>query len=174
MAKQFIRTKRPRQVALMFKKIVVFFLLQVRSLSPETAKLSVQLFEQTKQVLKNISAILAEAGTDFDHVVKTTCFLSDMDDFVPFNECTRQPLRLIFQRALLLKLLVCQKTSKWKLKSSLITTRCSIIFDHERIRYSLSELFSFYFAFTVFCIFLAVVIIKRIRFNWLTSDEPGS
>ena len=27
-----------------------------------------------------------EAGTDFDHVVKTTCFLSDINDFVPFNE----------------------------------------------------------------------------------------
>ena len=36
--------------------------------------------------LKNIGAILTEAGTDFDHVVKTTCFLSDMNDFVPFNE----------------------------------------------------------------------------------------
>lgn len=36
--------------------------------------------------LENIGAILAEAGTDFDHVVKTTCFLSDMNDFVPFNE----------------------------------------------------------------------------------------
>ena len=30
--------------------------------------------------------LLAEAGTDFDHVVKTTCFLSDINDFVPFNE----------------------------------------------------------------------------------------
>ena len=42
--------------------------------------------EQTEQVLKNVGAILAEAGTDFDHVVKTTCFLSDINDFVPFNE----------------------------------------------------------------------------------------
>ncbi|CRH89641.1 Enamine/imine deaminase [Chlamydia trachomatis] len=42
--------------------------------------------EQTEQVLKNIRAILTEAGTDFDHVVKTTCFLADMNDFVPFNE----------------------------------------------------------------------------------------
>ena len=41
---------------------------------------------QTEQVLKNVGAILAEAGTDFDHVVKTTCFLSDINDFVPFNE----------------------------------------------------------------------------------------
>ena len=37
-------------------------------------------------MLKNVGAILAEAGTDFDHVVKTTCFLSDINDFVPFNE----------------------------------------------------------------------------------------
>lgn len=42
--------------------------------------------EQTEQVLKNIAAILAQAGTDFDHVVKTTCFLKDMDDFLAFNE----------------------------------------------------------------------------------------
>ena len=56
-------------------------------LSPETGEvIGTSIQEQTKQVLKNISAILAEAGTDFDHVVKTTCFLSDMDDSVPFNE----------------------------------------------------------------------------------------
>lgn len=56
-------------------------------LSPETGEvIGTSIQEQTKQVLKNISAILAEAGTDFDHVVKTTCFLSDMDDFVPFYE----------------------------------------------------------------------------------------
>ena len=42
--------------------------------------------EQTQQVMKNVGAILVAAGTDFDHVVKTTCFLSDMSNFVPFNE----------------------------------------------------------------------------------------
>lgn len=36
---------------------------------------------QTEQVMKNIGAILAEAGTDYTHVVKTTCFLDDMGDF---------------------------------------------------------------------------------------------
>lgn len=41
---------------------------------------------QTEQVMKNISAILKEAGTGFDHVVKTTCFLADMGDFAAFNE----------------------------------------------------------------------------------------
>ncbi|EMC53571.1 RidA family protein [Streptococcus mutans] len=56
-------------------------------LSPETGQvIGTTIEEQIQQVLKNISAILTEAGTDFDHVVKTTCFLSDIDDFVPFNE----------------------------------------------------------------------------------------
>ncbi|MCM1112736.1 MAG: RidA family protein [Muribaculum sp.] len=41
---------------------------------------------QTEQVMKNIGAILAEAGTDYDRVVKTTCFLADMNDFAAFNE----------------------------------------------------------------------------------------
>lgn len=41
---------------------------------------------QTEQVMKNIGAILAEAGTDYSKVVKTTCFLADMADFGVFNE----------------------------------------------------------------------------------------
>lgn len=41
---------------------------------------------QTHQVMKNIEAILIEAGTDMNHIIKTTCFLSDMNNFVPFNE----------------------------------------------------------------------------------------
>lgn len=42
--------------------------------------------EQATQVMKNVAALLDAAGTDFDHVVKTTCFLDDMDDFAAFNE----------------------------------------------------------------------------------------
>jgi len=42
--------------------------------------------EQAEQVLKNVKAILAEAGTDISHVVKTTVFLSTMNDFNPMNE----------------------------------------------------------------------------------------
>ncbi|MCI5697663.1 MAG: RidA family protein [Clostridiales bacterium] len=41
---------------------------------------------QTEQVMKNIEALLKEAGTDFSKVVKTTCFLKDMNDFKDFNE----------------------------------------------------------------------------------------
>ena len=42
--------------------------------------------EQAEQVMKNISAVLKEAGIDFTHVAKTTCFLSDMGNFAAFNE----------------------------------------------------------------------------------------
>lgn len=41
---------------------------------------------QTEQVMKNLKALLEEAGTTFDQVVKTTCFLADMNDFAAFNE----------------------------------------------------------------------------------------
>ena len=42
--------------------------------------------EQTEQVCKNLGAILEAAGTSFDKVLKTTCFLADMGDFGAFNE----------------------------------------------------------------------------------------
>lgn len=42
--------------------------------------------EQTKQSLKNIGAILEENGISYDKVIKTTCFLADINDFVAFNE----------------------------------------------------------------------------------------
>ena len=41
---------------------------------------------QTEQVMKNLTAVLAAAGTSTDKAVKTTCFLSDMADFAAFNE----------------------------------------------------------------------------------------
>lgn len=41
---------------------------------------------QTEQVCKNLGEVLKAAGTDFDHVLKTTCFLADMGDFAAFNE----------------------------------------------------------------------------------------
>jgi 2-iminobutanoate/2-iminopropanoate deaminase len=42
--------------------------------------------EQTTQVFKNLQAVLAEAGSDFDSVVKTTVFLKSMGDFAAMNE----------------------------------------------------------------------------------------
>lgn len=42
--------------------------------------------EQTLEVMKNLQALLEEAGTSFENVFKTTCFLANMDDFTVFNE----------------------------------------------------------------------------------------
>lgn len=47
---------------------------------------AVTIEEQTEQVCKNLGEVLKAAGTDFDHVLKTTCFLADMADFAAFNE----------------------------------------------------------------------------------------
>ncbi len=41
---------------------------------------------QTEQIMKNLGEILKEAGASFDSAIKTTCFLSDMNDFAAFNE----------------------------------------------------------------------------------------
>lgn len=42
--------------------------------------------EQAEQCCQNIEAVLKAAGTDMNHVVKTTCFLADIADFKAFNE----------------------------------------------------------------------------------------
>ena len=42
--------------------------------------------EQAEQVMKNIGAVLEEAGANYTDVMKTTCFLADMSDFAAFNE----------------------------------------------------------------------------------------
>jgi 2-iminobutanoate/2-iminopropanoate deaminase len=41
---------------------------------------------QTERTMENIKALLAEIGLDFGDVVKSTCYLADMDDFKAFNE----------------------------------------------------------------------------------------
>ncbi len=56
------------------------------ALSSETGELvGSTIEEQAEQVMKNVGALLTAAGTDFDHVVKTTCFLEDIADFAKFN-----------------------------------------------------------------------------------------
>jgi 2-iminobutanoate/2-iminopropanoate deaminase len=57
------------------------------SLVPGTGDLAnTDLTEETHQVMKNLKAILTEAGMEFSNVVKTTIFLSDMSLFAAVNE----------------------------------------------------------------------------------------
>ncbi len=44
------------------------------------------ILEQTRQALLNLKAVLEEAGASLETVIKTTCFLSDMENFVAFNQ----------------------------------------------------------------------------------------
>ena len=56
-------------------------------INPATGNVEAEGIEaQTRQVMKNIGAVLEEAGIDYTKVVKTTCFLADMDDFAAFNK----------------------------------------------------------------------------------------
>lgn len=56
------------------------------AISPETGKVVADTIEeQAEQCCRNIQMILQEAGLTFEDVVKTTCFLSDMKNFAPFN-----------------------------------------------------------------------------------------
>ncbi|HCI73563.1 MAG TPA: hypothetical protein DHV42_03375 [Lachnospiraceae bacterium] len=41
--------------------------------------------EQTEQSCRNVGALLQAAGTSFAHVIKTTCFLAQIEDFAAFN-----------------------------------------------------------------------------------------
>ena len=54
---------------------------------PETGELVLDTIEnETQQVMSNMSAVLAEAGMTFDNVIKTSIFISDMDNFSRINE----------------------------------------------------------------------------------------
>lgn len=57
------------------------------ALDPATGEIvGTTIDEQTEQVMKNLGAILKEAGATYENAVKTVCFLDNMDDFGAFNE----------------------------------------------------------------------------------------
>ena len=78
-------------------------------LNPETGAIEgTSIEEQSEQAIKNLGAILKEAGSDFSKVVKTTCFLADIKDFAAFNAVyekyfVSKPARSCFQVAALPK-----------------------------------------------------------------------
>ncbi len=72
-----------------FDKLV--FLSGQIPLIPETMEIiEGGISEQTQQVMQNLKAVLDEANSSFENVLKTTCYLSDMDNFVAFNEVYSQ------------------------------------------------------------------------------------
>ena len=56
------------------------------ALSPETGEIvGEDISTQTRQVVENLCAVLAAAGTSAEKVLKTTCYLADIADFAAFN-----------------------------------------------------------------------------------------
>lgn len=57
------------------------------AINPATGKVEEASIEgQTEQVMKNLDAILQESGSGLEKVLKTTCFLRNMEDFSAFNQ----------------------------------------------------------------------------------------
>lgn len=76
---------------------------------PSTGQLADGVLAQAEQALRNLQAVLDAAGSTFADVVKTTCFLADINDFAAFNEVYARfvsdppPARSTFQVAALPK-----------------------------------------------------------------------
>ena len=87
MAKEIIKTnKAPGAIGPYSQGIKIGDTSGQIPLNPETGVMAVSIEEQTAQSLENVKAILEAAGTSMDKVIKTTVFLSDMNDFVRMNE----------------------------------------------------------------------------------------
>jgi reactive intermediate/imine deaminase len=93
MTLQIIRTNQapapvgPYNQAIAAKGTLLFVAGQI-PLNPETGEIvgGSDISQQTEQVMANLGAILKEAGTSWENVVKTSVFLSDLNNFVPMNQ----------------------------------------------------------------------------------------
>lgn len=82
------RSSSPLSQALRFGQFV--FVSGQVPVAPQTSAMVVgDIREQTRQVMDNLRAVVEAAGGSMRHVLKTTCFLTDMDDFAGFNEVYR-------------------------------------------------------------------------------------
>ena len=89
-------------------------------LSPETGEIVGETIqEQTEQVLKTLELFWQKQEQIFDHVVKTTCFLSDMNDFVPFNEVYQTAFNKEFPARSAVEVARLPRDVKVEMKSSL-------------------------------------------------------
>ena len=92
--KKIARDKAPAAIGPYSQAIIVdkfLFASGQIPINPATGEVEAEGIEaQTTQVMKNIGAVLTEAGIDYTKVVKTTCFLADMADFAAFNKVYEQ------------------------------------------------------------------------------------
>ena len=90
MAKKIATDKAPAAIGPYSQAMVVGGLIFTSgqiAINPENGNIeATDVVGQTEQVMKNLTAVLAAAGTDMTRAVKTTCFLADIADFAAFNE----------------------------------------------------------------------------------------
>lgn len=91
MTKKIIKTdKAPAPIGPYNQAVMVDNMLYVSgqiAINPETGELVMDnIIEETQQVMRNLEAILTEAGMNFSNVIKTTIFLKDMNQFSKVNE----------------------------------------------------------------------------------------
>ena len=61
-----------------------------RTQDPATGEIGETIQEQTRQVIKNLEAVLTAAGSSLDRVVRSTVYLSDIKNFAPMNEVYKE------------------------------------------------------------------------------------
>ena len=92
--KKLLTDKAPAAIGPYSQAIIVDKLLFASGqipINPASGEVEAEGIEaQITQVMKNIGAVLEEAGIDYTKVVKTTCFLADMADFAAFNKVYEQ------------------------------------------------------------------------------------
>ncbi len=90
MMKKIATDKAPAAIGPYSQGIIVdkmFYASGQIPIDPATGEIEgTDIVSQATQVMKNIGALLEEAGCDYTKVVKTTCFLADMADFAAFNQ----------------------------------------------------------------------------------------
>ncbi|PKM73946.1 MAG: regulator [Firmicutes bacterium HGW-Firmicutes-16] len=87
----YVNTTEAPQAIGPYSQAIVFGNLMFTSgqipLDPTTGAIAgATIEEQALQVMKNLSAVFKAQNTDFENVIKTTCFLADMKDFAAFNK----------------------------------------------------------------------------------------
>ena len=90
MLKKIATDKAPNAIGPYSQAIVfgnVLFTSGQIPINPKTGNIeATTIGEQTEQVMKNLGAVLSEAGSSFEKAIKTTCFLANISDFAAFNE----------------------------------------------------------------------------------------
>ena len=87
-------------------------------LDPATGALAEGVQAQTHQALKNLQAVLGEAGLTLDSVVKTTVFVQDLGDFGAVNEVYGRYFTAVSPRAAVCRSPPCRKTPLWRSSAS--------------------------------------------------------